>query len=135
MTLIISTAIAIVAYFLKNEFFDPRRSFNQIRWQVDSQLTFYANRLCNTGMMNDDVRGSMRRLACELPVRYKQIPLANQLSRCRIFPSGRDIQEIASELIFLSNNDGTPDNQSSMTKIREKLKLVRRKKGRASIKK
>lgn len=75
MTLIISTAIAIVAYLLKNEFFDPRRSFSEIRWQIDTQLTFYANLLCNTGMMENAARDSLRMLACELPVRYKQIPL------------------------------------------------------------
>jgi hypothetical protein len=119
VTLLWSTLVAVSAYLLKNELFDPLRSFRGIRWKASTVILIHENVLANDDMSSAEAKRDIRSLAAELRSAYMQIPLGGALARMRLIrPEG------ISELIGLSNSNNGDENRDRMQKIRAALKII-----------
>ena len=121
MALLISTLLAIAAYFLKNEVLDPIRSFRAARWNAATVLVIHENVLANTGMNTEDAKDDVRRLAAQVRAQYQQIPFRYLLGRLRVIPSERAVQRAVGQLIGLSNSNDGEENRQRLKEIRNQL--------------
>ena len=92
MALLISTLLAVAAYLLKNEVFDPLRAFKGAKWKAATLLVVHESTLTNIdGLIGPgkvpgeawhvpqdvwDAKADIRRMAAELNSAYAQIPVA-----------------------------------------------------------
>jgi hypothetical protein len=124
MSIIWSTLIAVAAYLLKNEVFDPLRGFRAARWSTATVLLAHEDVLANTGMNTPEARAAIRREAAELKAAYMQVPFRSLLARLRFIPSGLEVTAVVGALIGLSNSDRGGDNRDDIRNIRSSLKIA-----------
>jgi hypothetical protein len=123
MALIVSTVLAIAAYFLKNEVFDPLQAFRAERWKVATVLVVHENVLVNSDMSTAEAKADVRRLAAELLAQYKQIPMPGLCSRLRMAPPPVAVGTAFSQLIGLSNSMKGGENAKRIACIRTQLRI------------
>jgi hypothetical protein len=136
VTLIWSTLLAIVAYFVKNEVMDPLRAFRGVRWRTATVLVVHENILANPEVAKPEdlgeAKGDVRRQAAEIQAAYRQIPLRGALAACRFVLAPEAVDRAVSNLIGLSNSNKGSENSDRIASIRAGLKLTTRPRQRRS---
>jgi hypothetical protein len=124
VTIVWSTAIAVAAYLLKNEVFDPLRGFRSARWRAATVLVVHENVLANSGMSTPGAKDDVRRLAAELKAAYMQVPFRGLLGALWIIQSGQAVGKSVALLIGVSNGNDGSENSSRIRGIRSALEIV-----------
>ena len=132
VTLLISTVLAIAAYFIKNEVLDPLRAFWGARWKAATVLTIHENILVNieafagSGSVPETVwaaKDDTRHMAAELAHAYAQIPLRALLARVRFTTPPQRVDRAVAQLIGLSNSPHADENRDRTAGIRQALDI------------
>jgi hypothetical protein len=134
VALLISTALAVIAYLVKNEVLDPLRAFKATRWKAATVLIIHENILVNIEALiapGDvpqtvwDAKAEIRHMAAELNSAYAQIPRADWLAPLRLTVRPQAVRQAVAELIGLGNSPHGDENRQRIANVRQSLEIPR----------
>lgn len=101
---------ATVAYFAKNFIFDPLLEFKKVKGKIQNRLRYHSNIITNGEFpleVVEPIRTELRQLSCDLEEKYYAIAFGRQLPTFLRIPTSSMLDQIATNLIFLSNSTGS----------------------------
>jgi len=128
------TVVAVIAYMLKNFTYEPLLEYKKTRGKIQNRLKYFGDLIVGGPLpfqRRAQLSSELRELSCELEERYSAISLARYIPTFLFIPTDSDIDEAATQLIFLSNNVGTSnsskENNKAVDIIKHKLNIKARK--------
>ena len=117
----------IITKFFLEPLYEQRKMFGEI----SDGVLYYAQYFCNPGQ--DDIGGNrtkasdaVRKLSAGLLAKSNAVPFYRIFAFFKIIPSSKDVNEVAKNLMFLSNSFFNGDgirNDGAAQKVKQLLKL------------